>query len=156
NYNGSGSNAVLQSSGGNNSWEGPISLTGNATIAEAGNNIFYVGNGYQGSGNAWNSNISLNGYTLTLDTGSVVSTAPPPYELTPTGSAPGKKNYPYSPTNIFLNSPEIYGTGGLNVTGSGVVTLFANQSNSFSGTTQVTSGRLIVDVSQAGVTAIPS
>jgi len=128
-----GTAGALANVSGNNSYEGNIQLSGNATIT-AGANLLYLGVGSPTYLTAPNI-INLNGNTLTFNATSTTTVAPT-YEL--------YGGYNYDPTNILINS-DINGTGGIAKTGAGTVTLLTVNSNNYTGSTVVTGGTLIVD-----------
>ena len=137
NSNGSATAATLTNAGGNNSWQGNLALGGNATIS-SGPGVLYVGAGYIGLGNAGNykNTISLGAHTLTLTANGTPSGAP---------SYQGVPGNTYDNSDLMVNSA-ISGTGGLNVNGSGTVTLGNQYNSTYSGATAITiHGTAIID-----------
>ena len=137
-----GSSGALANVSGNNSYEGPIGLAGNATIS-SGANLLYVGVGNNVSTNT----IFLGGNTLTLNTTSASGAVTPTYETG--GNA-------FDATNMMINST-ITGSGGITKSGGGIATIYqAGSQNNFTGTTLVTGGTLIVDAGSSNQSIIPS
>lgn len=117
------------STGQSSQWLGNITLAGNATISAA-DNLLIVGDG-----TTYANTINLGASTLTFNTTSASGVTP--VYLT----APG---YVLDSSNILVNS-QISGTGGIVKTGTGTMNLISFPSNSFTGSTVVTGGKLIVD-----------
>ncbi len=110
-------------------WTGNITLGGNATITAA-DNLLILGDDLN-----FDNTINLGAFTLTLNTTSATGVTPT-YQPDPA--------YLLDPTNIYI-AGTITGTGGLTKTGAGTVNLITDTSNSYSGATTVTGGKLIVD-----------
>jgi len=110
-------------------WTGNIALAGNTTITAA-DNLLILGDDMD-----FDNTINLGAYTLTLNTTSASGVTPTylPYPA-----------YGLDPTNIYI-AGTITGTGGLTKTGAGTVNLITNTSNSYTGATTITGGKLIVD-----------
>ena len=128
----SGATGALQaagSTGQTSQWVGNITLSGNATISAA-DNLLRVGNG-----STYANTINLGANTLTFNTTSATGVTPA-YLTAPT--------YALDPTNILVNS-QISGTGAIVKTGAGTATIISFPSNSYTGSTVVTGGKLIVD-----------
>jgi len=145
NSNGLSPTSTLLNSSGTNSYEGNISLSGNATIEENAGQILYVGSGYTAiPTNRFDNTLSLGANTLTL-LANVGTPQTPTYELSPGSTV-------WAPTNIFINT-KVTGSGGLIVQGPGTVTLSAQNTNTYGGATWVQSGTLVVDA-KAGTEAV--
>jgi autotransporter-associated beta strand protein len=132
----SGSTGALQatgSTGQTSQWLGNITLSGNATISAA-DNLLIIGNATVG--NYYNNTLNLGGNTLTIKTTSATGVTPAFLSYSP---------YLLDQSNILLNST-ISGTGGIIKTGAGTLNLVnAGTANSYSGSTVVTGGTLIID-----------
>jgi autotransporter-associated beta strand protein len=127
-----GATGALQaagSTGQTSQWLGNTTLSGNATISAA-DNLLILGNG-----TTYANTINLSGNTLTFNTTSATGVTPV-YLTAPT--------YTLDATNILVNA-QISGTGGIVKTGAGTVSLFSFPSNTYTGSTVVTGGKLIVD-----------
>jgi autotransporter-associated beta strand protein len=120
-------------SGETSQWLGNITLNANATISAA-DNLLRLGNG-----TLYNNTISLGSNTLTLHTSSATG------GIVPVNLADNTVPYDiFDATNLLINS-SISGTGGLTKTGAGTATIVSFPSNSFSGATLITGGKLIID-----------
>ncbi len=116
-------------SGQTSQWTGDIALGGNATITAA-DNLLILGDDVN-----FDNTINLGAFTLTLNTTSATGVTPTylPYPA-----------YALDPSNIYI-AGTITGTGGLAKTGAGTVNLVTDTSNSYTGATTITGGKLIVD-----------
>lgn len=117
------------STGQTSQWLGNITLAANATISAA-DNLLIVGDG-----TSYANTLNLNGNTLTFNTTSAAGVTPV-YLTAPT--------YVLDSSNILVNS-QISGTGGIVKTGAGTLNLISFPSNSYTGSTVVTGGKLVVD-----------
>ncbi len=126
----SGSTGALQavgSTGQTSQWIGNITLSGSATVSAA-DNLLILGNG------SYTNTLNLNANTLTFNTTSA-SGVTPIYQPFP--------SFILDPTNVLLNSA-ISGSGGIVKNGSGTVTIISYPSNSYTGSTVINDGKLII------------
>ena len=115
------------SSGQTSQWIGNITLSGNATISAA-DNLLIIGNG------SYTNTLNLNANTLTFNTTSATGVTPV-YQPAP--------SFILDPTNILFNSA-ISGSGGIIKNGAGTVTIISYPSNSYTGSTVINDGKLII------------
>jgi fibronectin-binding autotransporter adhesin len=126
---GAGALQAAGTTGQTSQWAGDITLTGNTTITAA-DNLLILGDDLN-----FDNTINLGSYTLTLNTTSGTGVTPTYLPYAP---------YILDPTNIYITSV-ITGSGGLTKTGDGTVNLISFPSNSYTGDTVITGGKLIVD-----------